>query len=237
MALAYLTWLGPSVVARPAFENALARAARAFPVIGAGLGAAAGLVYVIAYGVGLPPLVGALAAVAFLVLATAARHEAALARLADGLGAAREPKAEDAVPPRLGAAGVIVLMLALGARIATIADLESGGLVFAALLAAGASSRAALAPLARYGWGVGEETPAEGEARSGLGDLLIGVGIALVLCLVFVGWSGLVALILAAAAVAAYGWFGAERAAREDTVLGAQQVYETVFLIALSALR
>ena len=84
---------------------------------------------------------------------------------------------------------------------------------------------------------MGEETPAEGEARSGLGDLLIGVGIALVLCLVFVGWSGLVALILAAAAVAAYGWFGAERAAREDTVLGAQQVYEIVFLIALSALR
>lgn len=122
--------------------QALASAARAFPVVGAGLGFAGGIAYAILFGIGLPPLIAALAGVGALVLLTGALHETQLSRFAERLGSG--------VEARLGAAGVIALLMALGARIATVADLERPGLVIAALVCAGAVSRAALPALVRY---------------------------------------------------------------------------------------
>lgn len=120
----------------------LASAARAFPLVGAALGLAGGIAYAILAGLGLPPLLAALAATGALVLLTGALHETQLCQFAE--------RGKDSGTLRLGPTGVIALLMALGARIATIADLEQPGLVIAALVAAGAVSRATLPALARY---------------------------------------------------------------------------------------
>ena len=64
----------------------LGRAVRAFPLIGALLGIAAGFAFAIATGVGLPALVAGVIAVALLALMTGALHEDGLADMADGFG-------------------------------------------------------------------------------------------------------------------------------------------------------
>ena len=122
----------------------LARAMRAFPIVGALIGLASALVYVLAYAVGLPPLAAALLALASGALATGVLHEDGLADLADGLAGGNTAQERLAImaDSRIGAAGTLALIFGIALKAAALSALATPGVVAAALIASGAGSRA-----------------------------------------------------------------------------------------------
>ena len=119
----------------------------AFPLVGAAIGALGGGVYLLLLAAPLPPLVAALMALGSMIFLTGALHEDGLADTADGFGggfgAAR--KLEIMRDSRIGAFGVLALILSLGVRAAALIALAEFALP--ALIAAGALSRAAMPAL------------------------------------------------------------------------------------------
>jgi adenosylcobinamide-GDP ribazoletransferase len=137
----------------------VARGAVAFPVVGAGIGAAAGGLALLVH----PPLspgVAAALAVATGTVLTGALHLDALADTADAVGAqTRERALEIMRDSRIGSFGAVALGLDLLLRVTVVAQLLGGSLL-GPLIAAGALSRgasvavAAALPYAREGDGV-----------------------------------------------------------------------------------
>lgn len=214
----------------------LGRAMRTFPLVGAGLGLAAGGI-AWAAGTVLPPLPAALLAVLALVLLTGALHEDGLADLADGFGArgGRERRLEVMRDSRSGAFGVLALIFSVGLRTSALAAVPGGWEQLAALVAAGALSRA-LIPAAMQV--MGPARPDGLGAGAGLPDATVAAsaaGLGLVLCLIGLGLPGtLAALLVALAAGGAVVW-AARRALGGFTgdVLGAvQQAAEVGVLLA-----
>ncbi len=240
VALAFLTRL-PTGRLGLGGEARLAGATRVFPVVGAVVGLGGGLVYGMASVLSLSPLIAALLGVGALVLLTGALHEDGLGDTADGFGGGRTraQKLKIMRDSRIGAFGVIALVISLGARVGALADLESTGLVIAALVAAGASSRAVMPALMRYL----EPARADGlGAKAGKPSfeaLATGALIATALAIILLGWHGIVASL--AAALLGAGVAGLTRAqikGQTGDVLGAaQQASEIAFLLALAALR
>ena len=234
-AAAFLTRL-PSRAPRGA---RLSAAAAAFPVIGAGLGLGAGLVYVAAGWLGLGPWLGAVLAVGAAVLVTGALHEDGLADTADGFGtkggrAARLAAMRDS---RIGAFGTIALVLALGARIGGLAEIASPAAVVAALVAAGALSRAALAAALRHlpaaradGLGAAAGRPT---ARTAGIAMAIAAAVTVVAML---PWGWLPALLLGGAAAGVMAWRAqAAFGGHTGDVLGAIQQATEVGVICAAA--
>ncbi len=121
-----------------------ARSLRAGPVVGAAIGLAAGALYVLLSWLGVPALAAALIAVAGQMLLTGALHEDGLADLADGLGGGDSRDAKLAImrDSRIGSYGALALVVAVVARVAAVAAIPYGWPAVAALVAAGAVSRA-----------------------------------------------------------------------------------------------
>jgi len=218
----------------------LARAMRAFPLVGAALGLLVGLVYALAYGMGLPPLAAALLALAASALATGALHEDGLADLADGLAGGQDAGSRLAIMAdgRIGAAGALALLFGVGLRAAALAALATPGVAAAALVAAAAGSRAIfpallhrLPPARPGGLGAMAGVPSSEVALAafGLGALIVLICLGLA--------TGLAAILAAALAVAALA-ATARRALGGQTgdVLGAaQQVAEIAILLVAAA--
>jgi adenosylcobinamide-GDP ribazoletransferase len=221
----------------------LAGAAWAFPVVGAAIGLAGGVIALLALAVGLGPgLAAVLAAIAVAVL-TGALHEDGLADAADGLGArgGREARLAAMRDTSIGAFGVLALVLVVAGRLAALAELgATEGAMIGALVAAGALSRAGLAlilqgvaPARADGLGHGAGAPSPEAA-------LIAAVIAAVLAWVAVGLvAALAALIVAglacfAVALLARHLFGGHTG---DVLGAAQQITELAVLIAVVAVR
>ncbi|MDT7950398.1 MAG: adenosylcobinamide-GDP ribazoletransferase [Acetobacteraceae bacterium] len=175
-----------------------ARATWAFPLVGAGIGAAAGLVVAAGTALGMPAPLAAAWALAAAALLSGALHEDGLADVADGFGggATRERKLEIMRDSRIGSYGALALVLATAIRVFAIAALAQP---ITALTAAWALSRGSLAiplllPAARAG---------------GLGALVLGAGwrrwacLALALAIAALALPPKAALAAAAAALAA----------------------------------
>jgi adenosylcobinamide-GDP ribazoletransferase len=131
--------------------------AAAFGLVGALLGLAAAAPLLV-----LGPLPGAVLALAVLAIASGALHLDGLADTADALAAPTAEAAELARnDPRVGAAGVVAIVLVLGLDAAALAETagRSAGVAAASLVASVAASRAA-ATLAPF---------FSGEARPGFG--------------------------------------------------------------------
>lgn len=147
IAAGFLTRL-PIAADGPRGEGFLAAATGVFPVIGAAIGGVGAIVAVIAGGFGLPPLACALAALAAIVALSGALHEDGLADFCDGIGGGRDREARLAImrDSRIGTFGALALMFSVGLRAALLAGLaaHSAGPAGAALVAAGAISRAVL---------------------------------------------------------------------------------------------
>jgi adenosylcobinamide-GDP ribazoletransferase len=144
VALAFLTRL-PMREEPPWGAADLAASVPWFPVVGAAIGLAGGLAYGLAVWLGLPPLPAAAVALVATIWATGALHEDGLADVADGLGGrTRKDKLAIMRDPRIGSYGALALVLALLARAGAIAAVAEPSAVAAALVAAGAGSRAAL---------------------------------------------------------------------------------------------
>ena len=123
----------------------LSESVRAFPLVGAAVGLVAGLALAIAAWLGLPPLAAAFIGLTVGAVVTGALHEDGLADMADGFGAGRDRTEILKImrDDRLGVFGMLALVFAVGTKAALLASLTTGG-AFAALIAAGALSRAVL---------------------------------------------------------------------------------------------
>jgi adenosylcobinamide-GDP ribazoletransferase len=139
LALMTLTRLPAGRLAGPAPD--MGRAAWAWPLAGALVGALSALVLWGALALGLPPLMAALLAIGTGVVATGALHEDGLADLADGFWGGRDKarRLEIMRDSRVGSYGVLALLLSVGLRVGGIAALAGHP---AALIGIAAGSRA-----------------------------------------------------------------------------------------------
>ncbi len=218
----------------------LADAAWAFPLVGAGIGALAAFVYLVAEILGLGPGPAALLAVLAGLGVTGALHEDGVADTADGFfgGGDRQSRLAIMRDPRHGTYGVLALVLSVGLRAAALA--QTGEAVYAglALIAAHAASRALLPaamralPPARddgLGWEAG---------RPGALSVLAAAAIGAVIALAALGpLLGALAFAVSAAAVLAAAIFAFRRiGGGTGDVLGMlQQIAEIVILLAAAA--
>lgn len=120
----------------------LAKSVWAFPLVGAVVGLAMAIVFMLALTIGLPVLAAAFMALGMSVLTTGGLHEDGLADMADGFGggATTARKLEIMRDSRIGSYGVIALIIVLGASASAIAS----GLSALAFVAIGAASRATM---------------------------------------------------------------------------------------------
>jgi adenosylcobinamide-GDP ribazoletransferase len=218
----------------------LAAAAWAFPLIGLGVGLVSGLVFGVATWFGLTAWLAATFAVGAQIALTGALHEDGLADVADGFGGGNDAAAKLSImrDSRIGAYGVIALMLILASRIGVLAALDDTATVIAALMVAGAASRTgmtfmmrALPPARDDGLGHGAGAPV---ADATVIALVIAVAAALVL-LGFGG--GLAALIGAGLGALGLAWLALRQiGGQTGDVLGAgQQAAEVLCLCAIVA--
>jgi adenosylcobinamide-GDP ribazoletransferase len=218
----------------------LADSAWAFPLVGAGIGAAASFVFLLAQLVGLDDWPTALLTVLAGVALTGALHEDGLADTADGFlgGCDRETKLAIMRDSRHGTFGVLAIvfsMLLRSAALASIGDAIHAGL---ALVAAHAISRAALsvamwqmAPARAEGLGA---TAGTIRAPSVIGAVAIGAVIGLAALGPMRG-----AISICLAGVILFALVGIARrqiGGQTGDVLGAfQQIEEFVMLLVASA--
>lgn len=218
--------------------------ARVFPVIGALVGLAGGIVLVVTAWIGIPGFVAAALAVATTMFITGGLHEDGLADTADSFGGATTDKKLAIMDDsRVGTYGALALILSVLLRIGCLAAIAAGGPLRAALvlIAAEAVSRAALVrlwhdlPAARASGLAHDTGPPDQNAM--LIALAIAAVIAIVLGIPAVGfWPVILAGALAAlASYAAIRVTASALGGRTGDTLGAcQQLAVTAFLIGAS---
>ena len=240
-ALRFLTRLPLKPAPAEGADPPLGRAVRAFPLVGGLIGLLAGVVYAIASGLGLPDIVAAVLAAGALALATGALHEDGLADMADGFGGgeSRTDKLAIMRDSRIGVYGVIALVVVLAAKVGAIADIERAGLVIAAMVSAAAVSRAAMPAIAFWMEPARSDGLASTAGRPPAPQVWTGLGLALVLAVGLLAWTGLVAFLVAGLGAAFVAWLAARQVGGHtgDVLGGAQQIAEVLFLLALAALR
>lgn len=220
--------------------GAVAAAAWAFPLVGAGIGFIAGAAFFIAESLGIGAFPAAFLAVLAGLAATGALHEDGLADTADGFGGGHDRERKLAImrDSRLGTYGVAALAFSIGLRAAAVSAIGDPLHAGLALVAAHAAARGflpatmrALAPARGDGLGADAGRPGPWAA---LFAAALGAAIA-VGCLGPV--SGLVALAAAAVAVAATAALAQRQiGGYTGDVLGAfQQIGEIVMLLAAAA--
>jgi adenosylcobinamide-GDP ribazoletransferase len=148
VALAFLTRL-PAAPEPIIDGSSLAASVVMFPLVGALIGLGGGGAYALVFWLGVPPLPAAVVTLATTIWLTGALHEDGLADVADGFGGGRtlEDKLRIMRDPRIGSYGALALILDLLARAGALAALAGPWTVAAALVVAGAVSRAALPPV------------------------------------------------------------------------------------------
>ena len=244
-ALRFLTRL-PLRTARAGGDGPpLGRGVRAFPIVGALIGLAAGLVYGLAGGLGLPEIVAAVLAVGAGALVTGALHEDGLADMADGFGGGDSAERKLAImrDSRIGAYGVIALVVVLAAKVGAIADLGADlgttGLAIAAMTAAAAASRAAMPAVMLWLAPARSDGLAADAGRPPATHVWTGLALAAVLAVGLLTWSGLVAFLVAGIGTAGVAWLAERQVGGHtgDVLGGVQQISEVLFLLTLAAVR
>jgi len=218
----------------------IARASWAFPLVGAVVGAFGALVYWLADGLYLDPILSGILAVAATLLITGALHEDGLGDTADGFGASasRERKLDIMRDSEIGAYGTCALILSFMLRTGALVSLAEPRLVALALIAAHAGARGTLpvfmrlVPNARRdGLSAGAGTPPQSSA---LMAALLGL-VTILLCFGF--GAALIAGVLLAAVMALMAWLCIRQiGGQTGDVLGAlEQVSEILILLVAAA--
>src|SRR5262245_50540972 len=218
----------------------VARGAVAFPLVGAGVGAIAGGIALLAAQV-LPSFVAAALAVAALALVTGAMHLHALADTADALGATRREEALAIMrDSRIGTFGAVALALDLLVKVGCVGALLEEGHTLAVLVAAGALSRAVSPPLAallaypRVEGGPGSVLTGRTSRVAAGGAALLGAAIALLAWWPAGAWLVVVAGCVALTLGLWYRrWLGG---ATGDCLGAATELCETAVLVVAAAL-
>lgn len=241
LCLGLLTRL-PVRVDAPAGTGVLARACRWFPAVGALIGALSAAVLYLGVEIGLPDPASALIAIGFSILVTGALHEDGLADVADGFGGGvgRDAKLEIMRDSRIGAYGVIALILSIGLRWAALVALMGVTVHIAAfaLIVGAATSRLTpvllmdrLPPARSDGMAVNAGKPDAASVR-------IAIALAVAALILLPGWQAMLATAAAvvAAAAAIGGMSRRQIGGQTGDVLGAsQQSTEILVLLCLAA--
>ncbi|MBT6118983.1 MAG: adenosylcobinamide-GDP ribazoletransferase [Rhodospirillaceae bacterium] len=218
----------------------LAPAMAAFPVVGAALGLAAGLVYGLASWLGLGPWPASLLAVATPILLTGALHEDGLADTADGLGGGHtaERRLEIMRDSRTGAFGVLALILSVALRAGALAAIAPGGAAIGVLIAAGAWSRALLPAVPRILPAARDNGLGAGAGKPDDRTTAIALGLGAAALLFGLGFGGSL-IALAVSAAATWLLLGAARRTvgghTGDIMGAAQQIAEMAVLLTAAA--
>ena len=239
VAAAFLTRLPIALDEAPA-PGRLAEASWSFPLVGLAVGIVGGLVYGIAIWLGLTPLLAAMFAVGAQVALTGALHEDAAGDVADGFGggATREQKLEIMRDSRVGTYGAVALVLVIGARVAALAALAEAEIVIAALVAAGAASRASMVAVMETLSPARDDGLAATAGRPERRSVVVAAAFAVVIGLLALGvYAGIVGLVGAAAGAGALAWLASRQiGGYTGDVLGAcQQSAEILCLAAIAA--
>jgi adenosylcobinamide-GDP ribazoletransferase len=218
----------------------VAQASWSFPVAGAVVGGIGALVYWLADGLNLDPILSAILAVAATLVVTGALHEDGLADTADGFGASasRERKLDIMRDSEIGTYGASALILSFMLRVGAVVSLADPGLAAAALIAAHAGARATLPVFMRIVPNARQDglsaIAGEPPQRSALMALLLGL-LALLLCL-GLGATFIAALLLACA-IGLMAWLCVTQiGGQTGDVLGTlEQVSEMLILLVAAA--
>jgi adenosylcobinamide-GDP ribazoletransferase len=218
----------------------VARSTILFPLVGAGIGAAAGGVAVLLHPA-LPAFLAAAIAVGAAVLLTGAMHLDALADTFDAAGASsRERALEIMRDPRLGTFGAAAVVFDSLIKVGAVAVLLDRGGALAALVAAGALSRAAGAPLAavlpypRAEGGPGSVLTGRVGGVAASATALVGAAGAVAVAGVSGAIAaGAVAIVAAGAGLVFAGWLGG---ATGDSLGATTEIAETLALVVLAGL-
>lgn len=220
-------------------EDALSRAAWAFPLAGATVGLLAAFAMLVSIRLGIPVAAAAIVALGTSILVTGALHEDGLADTADGLGGGNDQAAKLAImrDSRIGSYGVLALLVCFGLKAVALATLagHGAGASFWALIACHGGARAGVPllmsrlPLARSNGAAASFGRPDGDEA--VASLVIGV-------ILLFGCLGLGRGLLGIAG-AALGMFVIGHLARRqiggytgDILGAAEQLAETAILLA-----
>jgi adenosylcobinamide-GDP ribazoletransferase len=200
-ALGLLTCLPTGWLPQHGAEAGFGRSIWAYPLVGLGLGLAGGALFSAGLWLGLPPAVAALCALGAGLLLGGGFHEDGLADTADGFGGGRGAarKLEIMRDSRIGAFGVLALLVVLGLRVAALASLPGGWRAVAAAGAAGALGRGVILLLLLRLPPARRDGLAAGLAQPAAGPLTVGLAFALLPALLLLPFRAALPAILAAA--------------------------------------
>ena len=237
-AVAFLTRL-PMPHPQGAMPPNFVRAHRMFPLVGAGSGAAVGLLCLFLRMIGVPDLAAAALALGASAVLTGALHEDGLADVADGFGGGRDKvaKLEIMRDSRLGTYGALILMVSFVAKLSALAVLPNAELV-QSLVAAHALARGVLPAMSMSLPYAREDGLAANAGRPDSATAGIAGALALVIAWLALPWAAA----FLAALVAVIGAIGMTTLAQRqiggqtgDVLGGTEQVAETAILVLLAA--
>lgn len=224
-------------------DRQLLRTGWCFPLVGAAIGAAGGLLALGTLSFGLPALACALVTLAGTALLTGALHEDGLADLADGFGGGRDKNAKINImrDSRIGGYGVLALILATGLKASAVAALlEAGDAVYVmiAMAIAHAGARGLIVPVTFWLPNASEQGLGEmaGQPKPSTIQIAMAISAAMLLILLPVSNAMIVgaAGCLAAAAIATLA--RRQIGGYTGDVLGAvEQAAEIAILLTLAA--
>jgi adenosylcobinamide-GDP ribazoletransferase len=222
-------------------DSAIARAARGFPVVGLGLGAAAGLVLLAAPGLGLPMAVAAVLAVALLAYGGGGLFEAGFARFMQAIipGGTKRTVLAAMRTHTPGYVGILLLVFAFAVKVTALASLPRGGTAAAAVIAAVTASWGVVPALLHYLPAAQTKGLAARAGAPRFDEVALAAAFGGAVALLFLGpWTGVIALAVGAAGAFKMAWL-ARRFAGGVTgaALGAaQQGAEIGVLLAIAAI-
>jgi adenosylcobinamide-GDP ribazoletransferase len=217
----------------------LARAQRAFPLVGAMIGLVVGLVDLSLLKVGVPALAAAALALGASAALTGALHEDGLADVGDGFGGGRDRAAKLSImrDSRLGTYGAMVLLVGFSAKLSALASLPAAAII-PGLVVAHALGRAAIPALAASLPFARDDGLGKSAGRPEMTTAITAVVIAVVLALLCLATKeallAMVVTVAGAAAMAVLAWrqIGGVTG---DVFGAAEQVVETAVLVMLAA--
>lgn len=237
-AVAFLTRL-PMPHPDGAMPSNFVRAQRMFPVVGALIGGAVGLICILLRAIGVPDLAASALALGAGVLLTGALHEDGLADVADGFGGGRDVQAKLEImrDSRLGTYGSMILLVSFVAKVSALAAIPDGYVVLS-LVAAHALARGVLPVMAMKLPYARKDGLARNAGQPDATIAAIAGALAFAIALLSLSFTNAVL----AALLACLGALGMARLALSqiggqtgDVLGGAEQVAETAILVLLAA--
>ena len=237
-AVAFLTRL-PMPHPEGATPQHFVRAHRMFPLVGAAIGGAVGLLCLALRAIGLPDLAAAALALGVGALLTGALHEDGIADVADGFGGGRDvaAKLEIMRDSRLGAYGALILMVSFVAKLSAFAALPDG-VVVQSLIAAHALARGVLPFMAMKMPYARKDGLAANAGRPDSATAMTAGAFAFLIAMLALPWrAALGATLVAAACAIGMAWLAQRQIGGQtgDVLGGAEQFGETAILLLLAA--